>query len=72
MKIESKTTQQGASTTLVGALDPLLANFPAEVSSLFLNDCQVWTKLPVHAMDPGDAERLWQLTETIVQEKFRW
>ena len=72
MKIKSKTPQQGASTILVAALDPKIGVVDDEGRSPFLNDCQVWTKIPPHAQDPDDARRLWQLTEELVKEKFVW
>jgi hypothetical protein len=60
-----KSRQQGCATTLVTALDPRLkAN-----SGAYLTDCQL------RALDPRcerveDAQRLWEISETLVGEKF--
>ena len=72
MKIVPKTPQQGASTTLVAALDSKLQPATGDGKGFYLNDCQVWTKLPPHVTDPMDAEKLWELSEDIVKEEFAW
>jgi NAD(P)-dependent dehydrogenase (short-subunit alcohol dehydrogenase family) len=59
-----KTLDQGGATTLVAALDPQLGD---EV--IYLCDCQV-AQPAAHASDPVAAERLWQLSEEMVGQKF--
>ncbi|RMZ70346.1 Short-chain dehydrogenase TIC 32 chloroplastic [Pyrenophora seminiperda CCB06] len=60
-----KNHDQGASTVMVAALDPAL-NKPKGV---LLHDCQMWDALP-YATDPKIAERLWNLSKTLVQKYF--
>ncbi|KAI1383742.1 retinol dehydrogenase 13 [Hypoxylon trugodes] len=60
-----KNCDQGASTTLVAAVDPAL-NVP---SGLYLADCQFFPSAD-HAKDPSTAERLWHLSEDLIGEKF--
>ncbi|KAK3377357.1 hypothetical protein B0T24DRAFT_666101 [Lasiosphaeria ovina] len=60
-----KTPDEGSSTTLVAALDPALN----DVKGLYLSDCQIAEPVP-HAKDPVAAERLWKLSEELVNEKF--
>lgn len=57
-----KTHDQGIATTLVAALDPALAG-PQD--NIFLSDCQ-FEDLKDHAKDVEIAERLWQLSESLV------
>ncbi|KAF2635675.1 retinol dehydrogenase 12 [Massarina eburnea CBS 473.64] len=61
-----KSIDQGASTTLVAALDPVLD--PEEV--VVLHDCQkAGPEVPAYATDRDAAERLWKLSEEIVAER---
>lgn len=87
-----KTPDEGASTTMVAALDPALngrqsclvnttapdlvdagtdANHPrAEpTGEIYMDDCQ-FAPAREHATDEKLAERLWELSETLVGEKF--
>lgn len=73
-----KTLRQGASTTLVAALDPMLAGASKSgpggnegCQTLFLSDCQIG-KTQAYALDKRDAERLWGISEAWVGEKFEW
>ena len=66
---EWKTLEQGASTTLVAALDPKLRRPGDDGKGYFLNDCQIGT-CPAHAVDAGDAEKLWEMGEGFVGQKF--
>lgn len=61
-----KDLDQGAATTLVAALDPKLG---AQLDITYLSDCQV-AQAADHARDEKAAERLWQLSESIVGQKF--
>ncbi|KAI0110634.1 retinol dehydrogenase 13 [Hypoxylon sp. NC0597] len=60
-----KNVDQGASTTLVAALDPAL-NVPG---GLYLADCQFFPSAD-YTKDRNIAERLWHLSEDLVGEKF--
>lgn len=64
-----KTLQQGASTTLVAALDPNLPNPTGSGENLFLDDCQL-TPAVAWARDAESAEKLWKLSEALVGEEF--
>ncbi|KAH9866270.1 hypothetical protein J1614_008836 [Plenodomus biglobosus] len=64
-----KNQDQGASTVLVAALDPALNG--ANSSSVLLHDCQTADAAP-HATDSELAERLWTLSEKLVQQDFKW
>ncbi|KAK2814001.1 hypothetical protein FQN50_000405 [Emmonsiellopsis sp. PD_5] len=61
-----KSHDQGASTTLVAALDPALKDH----SGAFLMDCQVSPTAPF-ASDLETAEKVWKLTESFVKEEFK-
>ncbi|KAK2794553.1 hypothetical protein FQN52_008134 [Onygenales sp. PD_12] len=61
-----KSHDQGASTTLVAALDPGLKDH----SGAFLMDCQVSPTTPF-ASDLETAEKVWKLTEGFVKEEFK-
>ncbi|RYO84134.1 hypothetical protein DL762_005813 [Monosporascus cannonballus] len=63
--LELKTLTQGSSTTLVAALDPEL---PAR-SPAYLANCQI-TEPFEYALEPDNAERLWELSEQLVGQKF--
>ncbi|KAI1813230.1 hypothetical protein GGS20DRAFT_577765 [Poronia punctata] len=60
-----KNSDEGASTTLVAALDPALD----ECRGLYLADCQ-FVPCANHARDPDAARRLWALSEELIGEKF--
>jgi len=60
---ERKTLDEGASTTLVAALDPALS------AGSYLSDCQVYEPSEA-ARDTDKAEKLWELSETLVGQKF--
>ncbi|KAL7629812.1 hypothetical protein AAE478_001335 [Parahypoxylon ruwenzoriense] len=60
-----KTPDEGASTTLVAALDPKLN----EGGGLYLADCQFFPTAEF-AQDPEIAQRLWHLSEDLIGEKF--
>jgi NAD(P)-dependent dehydrogenase (short-subunit alcohol dehydrogenase family) len=68
--MKRKNLDQGASTTLVAALDPgLKAGNVNDGSGLYLDDCQVGDQVQ-WARDPKAAERLWQLSEGLVGQSF--
>lgn len=58
-----KTLEEGCSTTLVAVLDPALPN------GAYLDDCQVKKPNP-KVEDPEAIEKLWEVTEKIVGQKF--
>ncbi|KAM3072530.1 hypothetical protein ACMFMG_009326 [Clarireedia jacksonii] len=62
---EYKDLSQGTSTTLVAALDPALKDH----SGAFLSDCQI-IKTADYTTKPEYVERLWELSEKLVGEKF--
>jgi len=66
-----KTTGEGASTTLVAAVDPGLGVPAEDGSGVLLSDCQVW-RAPSWAVDRGVAEKLWGISEGLVGQKFEW
>lgn len=82
---KAKTVEQGSSTTLTAALDPSLDSkfcityMPAIVltrislgaSGAFLDDCNPAKALD-YASSPGNAEKLWALSEEIVGERFTY
>lgn len=61
-----KTLEQGASTTLVAALDPGLSHTEERI---YMSDCQ-FADVKAWASDPIAAERLWAMSEDLVKEKF--
>ena len=61
-----QTLEQGASTTLVAALDPGLG---ASEQGWYMSDCN-FTEAKSWACDPVAAEKLWAMTEDLVGEKF--
>ena len=67
----------GSSTSLVAALDPKLggAGEPRdgkENYGAFLADCQVTNVAQPRATSSAEAEKLWELSENLVKEKFSW
>lgn len=69
-----KTPEQGASTVLVAALDPKLADEATDAPVVFLNDCQMGTPPPPppYSRDTANAKRLWKATEELVGQSFQW
>jgi hypothetical protein len=63
-----KTLDQGCSTTLVAALDPVLDICPG----VYLSDGDVQEPERPDCLDPEEAEKLWNLSEKIVGEKFSY
>lgn len=63
-----KTIDQGASTYIVAAFDPKLD--PA--ASAYLSDCQQVPAVKQWATEPEQAERLWNLSEQLVGQQFRF
>ncbi|KAI1452481.1 retinol dehydrogenase 13 [Annulohypoxylon moriforme] len=61
-----KNVDQGASTTLVAALDPAL---DVPTTDIYLADCQFCPSAD-YSTDPTLAERLWRLSEDLIGEKF--
>jgi NAD(P)-dependent dehydrogenase (short-subunit alcohol dehydrogenase family) len=72
MGVEWKTLEQGASTSLVAALDPKLGKPNSDGYGQFMNDCQISSIAPPYALDKAEAEKLWDITEAMVKEKFSW
>ncbi|KAK7887294.1 hypothetical protein LTR67_009714 [Exophiala xenobiotica] len=66
-----KTLQEGASTTLVAALDPKLERPGSDGKGYFLSDCQIGDVQP-YAVDEDIARKLWELSEGFVGEKFAY
>lgn len=64
-----KSVKEGAATIVVAAVDPGLGG---EKEGVFLDDCQVSAKVPPYAVDEKEAERLWEVSEGLVGEKFAW
>lgn len=68
--IPRKTFAQGTATIVVAALDPRIEGS----SGAYLADCKVehgdvWAE---HAKGDADAERLWELSERLVGQKFEY
>ncbi|CAN9461514.1 unnamed protein product [Alternaria alternata] len=61
-----KNHDQGAATVLVAALDPVLD----KSKGVLLHDCQMCDAMP-YATDTNLAERLWTLSEKLVQSSFK-
>jgi hypothetical protein len=62
-----KSVSQGASTTLVAAFDTSMKAH----SGSYLEDCQIHDdKCPEWAKDIENAEKLWKLSEALVNQKF--
>ena len=70
----SKTPEQGANSSVFAAVNPDLS--PVDVSSveargMYLADCKVDDEnVARFARDRGFAERLWELSEELVMERF--
>lgn len=73
-----KTLGAGSSTALVAALDPKLAVEVGETVDgvenygAFLADCQIFNKAKKLAVASSEAEKLWELSEKLVGQKFAW
>ncbi|KAL9054907.1 MAG: hypothetical protein Q9162_003848 [Coniocarpon cinnabarinum] len=73
-----KTLGAGASTTMVAALDPGLAEGVGgskdgkENYGVFLMDCQVSNAANPGTVGNAEAERLWKMSEGLVKEKFEF
>ncbi|KAJ9293308.1 hypothetical protein DTO271G3_7804 [Paecilomyces variotii] len=63
-----KTTDTGAATTIVAALDPKLGSLK-DTEGIYLQDCQFGSPA-AHATGFEVAEKLWTLSEELVGEKF--
>lgn len=66
-----KTLQQGASTTLVAATDPKLSLPQSDGHGVFFSDCQIG-KVPAYAVGKEQAQKMWEVSEEWVGEKFAW
>lgn len=71
-KLVRKTLEEGASTTLVAALDPGLV--AKDGGAGYMSDCGFAEPAEWCREEKGKAmsERLWQVSETIVGQKFGW
>lgn len=72
MGMQMKTVEQGASTSLVAALDPKLGVPNADGHGQYLNDCQISGIALPYALDKGIANKLWEISEGFVKEQFSW
>jgi NAD(P)-dependent dehydrogenase (short-subunit alcohol dehydrogenase family) len=64
-----KTLAAGAATTLVAALDPKLPPADKGGKGVYMEDCQI-AETKSWATDPVAAEKLWNVSEELVGEKF--
>lgn len=60
-----KTVEQGISTTVVAVVDPRIAS----QSGSYLNNCQI-EDVRDYAKDPAQVQKLWELSEQLIGEKF--
>ncbi|KAF9773470.1 hypothetical protein IL306_008711 [Fusarium sp. DS 682] len=73
-----KSLGAGASTSLVAALDPKLANGVGEIHEgsenygSYLADCQICTGAKPLAVSSSEAQKLWEFSEKVTGEKFTW
>jgi NAD(P)-dependent dehydrogenase (short-subunit alcohol dehydrogenase family) len=73
-----QTLGAGASTTLVAAVDPQLglpetrSEDGHENYGAYLIDCQISDRANARAVSSDGAERLWTLSEELVEKKFAW
>ncbi|KAJ7661132.1 NAD-P-binding protein [Mycena rosella] len=66
-KVQWKTIPQGAATTVAAAFDTRIEDKPGA----YLDDgTEANAKLAAHCADPGNAEKLWKITEQIIGEPF--
>ena len=61
-----KTLGQGVSTSVVAAFDPSIA----DQSGAYLSDCMSTEQPQEWIQDPEAPEKLWQLSEKLVGQKF--
>lgn len=64
-----KSLGEGAATTLVAALDPMLAPTNKDGKGVYLEDCQI-AETTRWATDPVAAGKLWTVSEGLVGESF--
>lgn len=62
---KQKSVEQGAATTVVAAIDPRIVS----KSGNYMADCQVEDVMD-HAKDPMQVEKLWEVSERLIGEKF--
>jgi NAD(P)-dependent dehydrogenase (short-subunit alcohol dehydrogenase family) len=62
---EPKTLEQGCATSIVAAIEPEIER----ESGKYLNDCNV-EEVPEYARSEENAEKLWDLSEKLVGQKF--
>ncbi|KAF5245621.1 hypothetical protein FANTH_7257 [Fusarium anthophilum] len=73
-----KSVDAGASTSLVAALDPKLANGVGETHEgsenygAYLADCQISTGAKPLAVSSSEAEKLWNFSEEVTGQRFSW
>lgn len=73
-----KSVEAGASTSLVAALDPKLANGVGETHEgsenygAYLADCQISTGAKPLAVSSSEAKKLWDFSEEATGQKFSW
>ena len=61
--------EQGSSTALVAALDPMLPMPNVDGDNVYLDDCQS-REAVAWARKRENAEKLWELSERLVGERF--
>jgi hypothetical protein len=68
--MKMKNQSQGSATTLFAAFSPDIA----DKSGAYLVDCKVDHQSPVmeYALDKGNAEKLWKLSEELVGQTFEY
>jgi hypothetical protein len=64
--MDIKTLEQGAGTIVAAAIDPALTQDP---SCIFVVNC-VSADVKDYAKDKKEAQRLWEISEKFVGEKF--
>lgn len=73
-----KSLGAGASTSLVAALDPKLADGVGQTKNnsenwgAYMLDCQISDKCNPLAVSSTEAEKLWELSERLTAKKFAW
>lgn len=62
--------EQGPATPLVAALDPQMVG----CEGMFVSDCRAtpWEKMEKYTQDDELAQKLWELDERLVGQKFEW
>ncbi|KAL9044646.1 MAG: hypothetical protein Q9214_002232 [Letrouitia sp. 1 TL-2023] len=69
MDVVDKNEDQGSATTMVAAFDPALSDLPAVDTEPFFHDCQPLAPKD-YASDKALAEKLWHVSEDLVDQKF--